>query len=266
MVFIKAVLKQILLKLIPIRVKDLVFREICEKETFSSHSKYAQVASMDWSLENLKQIGFSPKNILDIGAFQGEWTKQIKKIWPNSHVLMVEPQESKKGFLEQVVKAYPETVSYVSNLLGPESGEDISFFEMETGSSVFEEQSNVARTIINKTVISLDDLLEGQNFSNVDLLKIDVQGFELEVFKGAASTLKSVEVVLMEVSLIPINKGAPLIEEVTSFMKTHGFVAYDVCTFWRRPQDNALWQVDMIFVEEKSFLLADKVFVLDENK
>jgi hypothetical protein len=52
-------------------------------------------------------------------------------------------------------------------------------------------------------------------------------------------------------------KGAPIFDEVVAYMKTIGFVAYDIIHGWYRPLDNALGQVDILFVKENSFLRSD---------
>ena len=63
---------------------------------------------------------------------------------------------------------------------------------------------------------------------------------------------------LLEVAIIEINEGAPLLHDVVAFMKSHGLVAYDILEIHRRPLDTALNQVDIIFVREDSRLIADK--------
>ena len=62
----------------------------------------------------------------------------------------------------------------------------------------------------------------------------------------------------MEVNLLGILDGAPLFHEATQFMSERGFQVYDICTFFRRPHDGALWQVDVIFVRSSSLLVASK--------
>jgi FkbM family methyltransferase len=86
---------------------------------------------------------------------------------------------------------------------------------METGSSVLAELTNVPREKIYLDMITLDQIAAnhtelGQNI----LLKLDVQGYELEVLKGAEKVLQSTELVCMEVSLLNYNSGAPLMPEV----------------------------------------------------
>jgi len=56
-------------------------------------------------------------------------------------------------------------------------------------------------------------------------LKLDVQGYELEVLRGGNNLLSKTEVVVLECSLIEYNTGAPLIADVISFMKDRGFLS-----------------------------------------
>jgi hypothetical protein len=96
------------------------------------------------------------------------------------------------------------------------------------------------------------------------LLKLDVQGFELEVLAGAQSTLDRTEVVVSEVSLLPYNKGAPLMHEVIAYLAEREFLPYDICGGLRRTSDMALFQTDMIFARRGSELRARRKFWDDE--
>jgi hypothetical protein len=60
----------------------------------------------------------------------------------------------------------------------------------------------------------------------------------------------------MEISLIEINQGAPLIADVIDFMDGLDYRLYDLCSFMRRPLDDALWQVDGLFVHADSELVS----------
>jgi hypothetical protein len=75
---------------------------------------------------------------------------------------------------------------------------------------------------------------------------------------GALTVLPAFEAVLLEIAVIEINEGAPLLDEVVAFMKKCGFVTYDILEIHRRPLDGALNQVDIIFIRVESQLIADK--------
>ncbi len=105
-------------------------------------------------------------------------------------------------------------------------------------------------------IITLDELIQSGTINNPELIKLDIQGFELEALKGASLTFGHTEVYILEVSLIPFtdNPGMPLIGEVINFMLERGYVVYDFPGFARRPLDGALGQCDICFVKREGFL------------
>lgn len=215
------------------------------------------VPDMEWSLNNLKANGFKPSYIIDVGAFEGEWTRMCHAIFQDANYLMFEAQESKVAKLSQLKSS---KIDFCIGLLGAESDMKSKFYVNETVSSALPESEKSNQNFIEIPMYTLDDQLNMRGIKKVDFIKLDVQGYELEVLKGATNSLSKAEVVLMEVSLIEINKGAPLIAEVMSFMNNKGFVCYDVCSIVRRPLDNALWQTDLIFVSKSSDLIKSKKY------
>jgi FkbM family methyltransferase len=208
------------------------------------------------SLQVLERLGFDPNFCIDVGAYHGEWTKIFKSVFPRAQVLMVEAQESKRPILDQVATRFDGEVTTKIALLGPRDGEPVVFSEMETGSSVFAEQSPYERKTVNKTTQALDTLLSEGAHPRADFLKLDVQGYELEVLKGASRVLGEVEALLLETSLVPINAGCPLFAEVVAFVAGAGFRLFDFCSQVRRA-DGVLWQTDLLFLREGSRYLPD---------
>jgi len=126
---------------------------------------------------------------------------------------------------------------------------------METGSSVFEELSYANRNYVEKKLITLDSLLERYpEFRNLDFLKLDVQGYEINVLQGASALLNLTEFVLLETSLISRNKGCPLFYEVIQFMNAKNFRLLDFCS-QHRTKDGVLRQTDLLFIKNTSALL-----------
>lgn len=213
--------------------------------------KHYNSESMELGLRYLKDRGFNPKTIIDCGAFVGDWTKMVKKIFPDARVLMIEPQKNKKEILTKVQNEFHGAVEYINCLLGPENKDDVAFFEMESGSSVLEEMTGHPRQTVQLPMKTLDSILHKKNATDGIFLKLDVQGFEIEVLKGANAIIQKTDLVLMETSLLQCNKSAPLFNEVIQFMKEQGFVAYDFANL-QRWRDNILLQVDIFFVKKDS--------------
>ena len=88
------------------------------------------------------------------------------------------------------------------------------------------------------------------------LLKLDVQGYELEVLAGAGQLLSQVEVIVAECSLYPFQVGIPLIHETIQHVVGLGFRLYDTADAIRWPSGN-LAQIDLVFVASRSQLLLE---------
>jgi FkbM family methyltransferase len=215
------------------------------------------VPSVESALKRMKRIGFRPGVAIDVGAYSGEWTRSFKKIFPDARVLMIEPQEQLQSQLDQTV-AQLQGVSCRQVLLGASEQDQVNFYQRETASSILPETDKTEEPSIQLSLTTLDAVSVDAAFAKTDFIKLDVQGFELEVLKGGERTLANVEALLMEVNLIEIYKGAPLFAEVVGFMAQRGFQIYDVCSFFRRPLDEALWQMDVIFVRTTSCLVSSR--------
>lgn len=81
------------------------------------------------------------------------------------------------------------------------------------------------RTISIETV-SLDHFARQAGLDSIDFIKIDVQGAELEIFRGGESSLKNVLAIVSEVEFQPIYTGQPLYEDVSAYLRTQGFAMH----------------------------------------
>jgi FkbM family methyltransferase len=211
------------------------------------------VPSMHWSLQNIKHLGFEPTFVLDIGAYEGYWTKDFLEVFPQSKVLMFEAQKSKEAKLQQLCSQLSNASFHIA-LLSNEDGKPLQFEENETASHVSFSNNN-SSSIVNSE--SVDAVLKRKNLPNPDFIKLDVQGFELEVLKGATAALHHAEFCLLEVSFLQLD-DSPLVLEVMKFMDAAGFQAYDLLQLMRRPFDKALYQADLLFIKKSSRLIQDR--------
>lgn len=202
---------------------------------------------------------------MDVGANVGHWTKSAAKIFGGASFHMIEAQPALVNDLQKIVGAIGARASYSICLLGAKAKEQVPFHIIGTGSSVFEEVTNLEKEVVSLPMVRLDDIEQVNALPGPIFLKLDVQGYEIEVLKGASNTLARTEAVLMEVALLPYNKGAPLMSEVMLFMDENGFAPYDICGHLRRVSDMALFQVDMIFVRKTSALRNHRRFSMFEQ-
>jgi FkbM family methyltransferase len=209
------------------------------------------------ALERLHANKFTPDRIFDVGAYSGEFSKLCRRQWPLAKLICFEVLPHRVQELRRWCEQDGKAV-VIESLLGAEAKNAVPFHEMETASSVFEEHIAQVAPVRFYPMQTIDEIVASTEFEAPNFLKLDVQGYELEVLKGAQRTLSQVSVVLAEVNLIDIHKGAPLLDELLLFMRDKGFVTYDICGLARRPLDKALWQADFIFVPRDSTLRANK--------
>jgi FkbM family methyltransferase len=199
------------------------------------------------SLRRIRKSGYSPSLIVDIGAYNGDWSRMAQEIWPSSSLVLIEALEHRCRRLSARFAGI-ERVRVVNGVLSGREGEVREFQEMETGSSLYPELSDHSRQVRQVRTSTLDRVLErdAREHSAV-LVKMDVQGAELEILQGAPNTLAATQWIALEASLIPMNSGAPVFEEVVASCRKLGFVVADFAGFHRDPRTTQLRQVDVIF-------------------
>jgi FkbM family methyltransferase len=253
----KAAIVEVLQRFLPEGIKKSLFHlsfHLAHAEFESFAHKYSFAPNMEYGLSAMAKLGFSPKTVIDVGAFEGNWSKLARRIWPESALIMIEPNLEKQVTLTRIANDLQATL--YCELLGAENDREVTFHLMESGSSIFEERSPVPRSVEIRKLRRLDTVVD--HIEPPGFLKIDAQGYELHILRGTTGLLPHLGAVLLEVAVIEINKGAPLLHDVVAFMKSCGLVAYDVLEIHRRPLDMALNQIDIVFVNEQSPLIADK--------
>jgi FkbM family methyltransferase len=178
----------------------------------------------------LKQKGYYPDTILDIGAHHGNWTNSMKSIFTSSTYYLFEAidyPELNRFNNDNAVKVY--------NILLNDKIEQVDWFQMKnTGDSIFREKTHHFNNceIIKRDTIDLNTYILQNNIlqeSKNILIKIDCQGAEISILKGSTSILEKTDFIILEIPLFgQYNEGVPTFLEHIEFMNSIGFITYDI--------------------------------------
>lgn len=136
-----------------------------------------------------------PELCVDVGANVGKYSRKILS-WTNARVIAFEPQPGLHKNLESLAKSFPERMQIVANGVGKESGTlTLRFNEAATEHASFVQSINEISYVdnfntVDVSVVTLDHFFGARpDLQQVDLLKIDTEGFEEEVLQGARNTI-----------------------------------------------------------------------------
>jgi FkbM family methyltransferase len=201
------------------------------------------------SIEKIKTY-FEPKSVLDIGANIGQFYNEIKNIFPNAYYYLIEGSENCRSALENLNVEF--SISLLSNV-----EKEVDFYVRKyeprcTGNSIYREQTSFFdddQIIIEKLQTkTLSNLFNNQTF---DLIKIDVQGSEIDIINGGLEIIKNAKGVILEVSLVEYNQNSPTKDFVYEYMDTLGFTPVELIGNINHPITHELIQQDILFLNKK---------------
>ena len=222
------------------------------------------IGNIKFLLEDILNRGVKIKYILDVGANLGEWTRMAKEVFPDSIFYMIEPLSEMESNLNKVCKDFPGTKYFPNG-----AGSKIENHVMTTwsgdlaGANCLVKENEYLKSINKQRIIpiiTIDSLIEKGEIEIPELVKLDIQGFELEALKGATKLFGTTEVFILETSLFEFTSGNPILSEVVIFMSEKGYEIYDFPGFLRRPFDGALGQIDVCFAKRKGILRASNAW------
>jgi FkbM family methyltransferase len=198
-----------------------------------------------------------PKIVYDIGANDGTWSKILLELNPHvKDISLFEPRKEAFNKIKENLSANinlhlfqfalgsENTVSVIKG--GSTSASLLDAGELQNilfpGS--FNSQCNE-----NITINRLDDVVKENNLSYPDLIKIDVQGYEMEVLKSAENVLKNTPFLIIELSFVELYKNQPPTSQLLDYLERFNFRIIDFGYQWRNSQ-NQIIQIDTIFQKD----------------
>jgi FkbM family methyltransferase len=204
--------------------------------------------STDRALWRVAARGLDIGAVVDVGASNGMWSAVCEKHFPASYYLLIEAHKPH----EEALKAFcgaRSNAQYVLAAAGDECGEIYFYFDdtdLFRGAAAKVPLEGACK-IVRQTTI--DHEIGARGLPGPYLIKLDTQGYELPILRGAKETLRKANLVVIETYNFRICDGSLLFHEMVAYMRELGFGVIDMSEpLWRREFDLAFWQIDLFFV------------------
>lgn len=172
-------------------------------------------------------LTLNASTVFDVGASRGQFALFARRRWPFATIVCFEPIPEAATKLHEVLGS---SVTLHRTALGAKKGtallnlskSDDSSSILPIGRQASEFPGTGAVGSIAVDVGTLSDYVYAESVRPV-VLKIDVQGYELEVLRGAGEALQHVDEVLCECSFVQLYDGQPVAADITCYLRDHGF-------------------------------------------
>ena len=213
-------------------------------------NKTSPLFELEPLISNLKNI----ETIIDVGSNKGQFSILARYHFPKAKILSFEPQKSILS-IQQKNFSNDRNIKFYKLGLGNEKcnkkfyitnrEDSSSFLDPEIINHKFYKVKKIENIKINK----LDNMLNSNQIKKKVLIKLDVQGFELEVLKGSKKLLKVVDYIIAEISYQNIYKKQSITKDLIHFLKKNNFTR--VKSTHVTKSKNKLFQADVLFRKVK---------------
>jgi FkbM family methyltransferase len=180
------------------------------------------------AVEHIEAIRrLNPRTLIDVGANKGQFSLVARYLFPEIEIHAFEPLAGERKLLAAVIS---QPITIYASALGETTGEATFFVTSRADSSSLLKPGAGQKaaygvalsSTITVPVARLADLIAAAKLPQPILLKADVQGGELAIFKGAGQLLSSVDAIYCEVSFVPLYDVQPLADELIGYLAAEG--------------------------------------------
>ncbi len=191
--FLKEIKKKKNGELITIKIKNYLHPISLRNKTSDIPTFYQCIFNKEYDIN----VDFTPKVIVDLGANIGLTTVFFKNRYPNCKIICVEPEESNFNLLKENTKNYKNIKLYKAGVWNKSTNliiEDKGYGHY--GYTVKESNKKTENSILS---IGVNEIIKENNLEQIDILKIDIEGAEKELFEeNYSSWLPKVKVIIIE--------------------------------------------------------------------
>jgi FkbM family methyltransferase len=238
-----------------------VFKNLIKKTFTGLGLELSRINSLERQIRNgqfrwIQEIGIN--TIIDVGANIGQFTLMINQILPDASIYAFEPLRECFQQLKNSTKKI-NSIKYFNVALGSEEKETTIYKNKFSASSSLLKMEKLHKEIFPFTnaeevekikVVTLGSLRNEISWKSKILLKVDVQGFEIEVLKGIGTVMKMIDIIIIETSFVKLYQGQPLFNEVYSYLIGNGFRFIGNFEQLKDPKTGRILQADSIFIRD----------------
>ena len=204
----------------------------------------------------LLKLNFNPKHIVDVGANHGTWTREALKYFPESNYTLLEPQKHMKNSIGDLLS---KNSKIKFNAVG--AGEKAGTFRFtivdRDDSCSFAYTEDEARKLgfeqVEVPVVTLNEFLPSTTLPIPDVIKIDAEGLDIAVLKGASNYFGKTEIFMVEAGVVnKIFDNSFL--KIINFMDENGYRLFDITDLNRPFPIQVLWLVELVFIKKNGFI------------
>ncbi len=198
------------------------------------------------------------RTVIDVGAHKGESALEFHKLLPNAKIYSFEPLHDCFIQLNNNLKQVLNFESF-NVALGDKEGKLNMHRSAHTPSSSLRKMGSIHKEAFPLSIsgtqeeihiTTLDKVCSKINLDQNILLKIDVQGYEDNVIKGAQKTLDYVKMIIIETSFYELYEGQPLFNDIHNMLYEKGFYYTGCSGQLRDPFNDTPLQQDSVFIRK----------------
>lgn len=193
--------------------------------------------------------------IFDVGANTGQSVRKFKRFFPEGKIYSFEPSTKAYNELEKVSHQYKNVWPHQIALGSQEA--QMKMFENACSdmNSFLEMGKHGSGSIIGESIVqvtTIDQFCAQNNIPKIHVLKIDAQGYDFEVIKGAKAMMlaNKIELLYFEIIFSEMYQGVPRFSEVYDFLLDHGFLMVSLYDF--HYQQNLAGWTDGLFIHQSA--------------
>jgi len=176
------------------------------------------------------QLGYNPKIVFDVGANIGQTAIKWHKFFPEAQYHCFEPVGTTMAALKENTSRFNNILYYQCALGAEKKQAEITLCQDSSLNSFVDAVKKNGHGTEVVQINTLDELCRSKDIFHIDVLKIDTEGFDIEVLKGSSSMLKAgnISFIQVEAGMNPYNHLHVPLHHFVDFLTPYGYILFGI--------------------------------------